>query len=527
MTETLTDPTVTGRVDPELVSFVFTEARLADEARYSDWEALWDDDALYWVPMHPDADPELTVSYVYDNRTRIRSRVAQLNTGVRHSQTPPSVMRRTVSNFEVVAADGDDRHGRVELRPGRVPLRDDRLGRPVRAQDPPHRRRPAAGGQDRAPGQRGRPHSHHGLPDLRGHMLIGDISRHNARRYPAKTAVIYGDSQLSWAAVDERANRLATYLLQAGLAPGDRVAVCARNTAEWPEITYGLAKAGLVLVPVNIRLTPSETEFIVTDSGCRAAILHTDQAELGAGMGSGPLAGLGTIVEIGGTSVGKDYEAALASGRDADPTPSSLTPDDLHVLLYTSGTTGHPKGVMNDHRGMMAQTLDTTISTEARHADVMLATTPFFTTGGVVRALTWLYLGQTMVIQPRFDPERLLDAIERYRVTMTTFIPTMLIRTLRLLEDGPGPRPVQPAADQLRRRTRVQGTHPRGPRPAWLRHAAAVRADRGRRPGHHLDPAGPPRPGGRQGRDPELVRARDPHGRDPDRRRRRRGTAPR
>jgi 3-phenylpropionate/cinnamic acid dioxygenase small subunit len=107
MTETLTDATVTGQVDPKLVAFVFTEARLADEARYSEWEALWDADALYWVPMAPDADPEATVSYVYDNRARIRSRVAQLNTGVRHSQTPPSVMRRTVSNFEVVAADGD------------------------------------------------------------------------------------------------------------------------------------------------------------------------------------------------------------------------------------------------------------------------------------------------------------------------------------------------------------------------------------------------------------------------------------
>jgi acyl-CoA synthetase (AMP-forming)/AMP-acid ligase II len=67
----------------------------------------------------------------------------------------------------------------------------------------------------------------------------------------------------------------------------------------------------------------------------------------------------------------------------------------------------------------------------------MLATTPFFTTGGVVRSLTWLYLGQTMVIHPRFDPDRLLDAIDRHRVTMTTFIPTMLIRTLRLLEEGP------------------------------------------------------------------------------------------
>ena len=105
--EVVSDPTVAGQVDPALVSFVFTEARLADEARYSDWEALWDDDGLYWVPMRPSADPETTVSYIYDNRARIRSRVAQLNTGVRHSQTPPSVMRRTVSNFEVVGEDGD------------------------------------------------------------------------------------------------------------------------------------------------------------------------------------------------------------------------------------------------------------------------------------------------------------------------------------------------------------------------------------------------------------------------------------
>jgi acyl-CoA synthetase (AMP-forming)/AMP-acid ligase II len=264
-------------------------------------------------------------------------------------------------------------------------------------------------------------------------MLIGDISRRNARRYPSKVAVIDAGRRLTWAAVDERANRLATYLLGEGLGPGDRVAVCVRNTGEWPEITYGLAKAGLVLVPINIRLTPPEIRFIVEDAGCRAAIVHNDQAELGAE----PFAGLAAIVEIGGKSLGQDYEAALTSGRNVDPTPASLTPADLHVLLYTSGTTGHPKGVMNDHRGMLAQTLDTTIVTEARHDDVMLATTPFFTTGGVVRALTWLYLGQTIVIQPRFDPEQLVDAIERHRVTMTTFIPTMLIRTLRVLAGGP------------------------------------------------------------------------------------------
>jgi 3-phenylpropionate/cinnamic acid dioxygenase small subunit len=94
-------------VDPEVVAFVFHESRLADEARYDEWEALWDEDALYWVPMAPDADPQRTVSYVYDNRSRIRSRVAQLKTGARHSQTPPSVMRRIVSNFEVVDVESD------------------------------------------------------------------------------------------------------------------------------------------------------------------------------------------------------------------------------------------------------------------------------------------------------------------------------------------------------------------------------------------------------------------------------------
>lgn len=92
----------------DVESFLYFEARLADEARYSEWEALWDDDALYWVPMHPEDDPRKKLSYVYDNRNRIKSRVAQLNTGNRHSQTPPSVMRRLLSNLEVVGTDEAD-----------------------------------------------------------------------------------------------------------------------------------------------------------------------------------------------------------------------------------------------------------------------------------------------------------------------------------------------------------------------------------------------------------------------------------
>jgi 3-phenylpropionate/cinnamic acid dioxygenase small subunit len=92
--------------DPDVLSFLHLEARLADEGRYSEWETLWADDAVYRVPMHPDDDPRTTLSYINDNRRRIKSRVAQLNTGNRHSQTPPSVMRRILSNSEVVEQSG-------------------------------------------------------------------------------------------------------------------------------------------------------------------------------------------------------------------------------------------------------------------------------------------------------------------------------------------------------------------------------------------------------------------------------------
>ncbi|MDT5338115.1 MAG: hypothetical protein QOD90_3620 [Mycobacterium sp.] len=108
--EPKTRPILRPLPDAEILSFLYLEARLADEGRYSEWEALWandDDSVVYRVPMHPDDDPRTTLAYINDNRRRIKSRVAQLNTGNRHSQTPPSVMRRVLSNSEVVDEDGD------------------------------------------------------------------------------------------------------------------------------------------------------------------------------------------------------------------------------------------------------------------------------------------------------------------------------------------------------------------------------------------------------------------------------------
>ncbi|OJY40027.1 MAG: ring-hydroxylating dioxygenase subunit beta [Pseudonocardia sp. 73-21] len=93
----------------QIEQFLYREARLADEHRYDDWEALWTDDALYWVPAgSDDADPMTRMSVVHDNRNRIATRVKQFNTGRRHSQTPTSRLRRVVSNVEIIDDAGDD-----------------------------------------------------------------------------------------------------------------------------------------------------------------------------------------------------------------------------------------------------------------------------------------------------------------------------------------------------------------------------------------------------------------------------------
>jgi len=93
----------------EVEAFLFYEARLADESRYEDWEALVTDDVHYWVPAAtPDYDPASRLSYINDNRSRLATRIRQLKTGVRHAQTPPSVMRRLVSNIEILSADHEN-----------------------------------------------------------------------------------------------------------------------------------------------------------------------------------------------------------------------------------------------------------------------------------------------------------------------------------------------------------------------------------------------------------------------------------
>ena len=267
-------------------------------------------------------------------------------------------------------------------------------------------------------------------------MLAGDIPRLNARRFPNKVGIICEGRELTWSAVNDRANRIGSYLRNAGLQPGDRVAMFAPNTLEWPEISFGLSKAGFILVPLNVRLAPAELEYQVQDSGSKALIFHGSVA----GAAATVLAGNNDVkiaLEIDGEGSAPDYEQALLGASAGDPTPSDLKPDDLRAFIYTSGTTGLPKAVMHTHRTMLSGCIDQVVMDRSRHDDRYIAVTPFFTSGGAFRTLSWAYQGQTMVIMPKFEVPEVLATIEKYRITSTIMVPTMLQRVVSYLEERP------------------------------------------------------------------------------------------
>jgi benzoate/toluate 1,2-dioxygenase beta subunit len=105
---TMVAPVIASDLAEAVRQFLFREAKLQDEHRYDEWEAMWAaEDTLYWVPMREGADPMREVSYIYDNRSRLASRIRQLNTGLRHSQAPQSKLRRLISNIEITEGEGE------------------------------------------------------------------------------------------------------------------------------------------------------------------------------------------------------------------------------------------------------------------------------------------------------------------------------------------------------------------------------------------------------------------------------------
>lgn len=259
--------------------------------------------------------------------------------------------------------------------------------------------------------------------------LWGDLCGALARRHGAKTAFVdVDDACLGFDAFELRVNRLNHALARRGCVKGDRVAVLAKNCTRYVE-TYGVAKTGLVVVPLNWRLAPEELARLLAH--CEPVVIVADAQHAPViDTLRGSLAHARLFVVMG---PGRDgwvaYEDLMAEGSEDEPRPSApLSPEDPICLTYTSGTTGMPKGVALSHRGILGNArVSAQLVMRLTPDDRALAAMPFFHAGGM-----WYYLhasyaaGCTSVILPGFDPETVLERISRQAVTNVHLVPTMI-----------------------------------------------------------------------------------------------------
>jgi fatty-acyl-CoA synthase len=253
--------------------------------------------------------------------------------------------------------------------------------------------------------------------------------RYAEQQFPGKTAVVCGEQRFTYAEFAERAGRLAGALRDAGVAPGDRVAFLSLNCHRLLEAYYGVLEAGAVLLPLNIRLAPSELTHILNDSGAKALFLQREFVPLVESFrksvpGMKYLFALDSEPQAPWLSP-KGYDQMLAA---ATPHPSDIMRFDensLAELFYTSGTSANPKGVMLSHRNIYLHALSVCITFRTKADAVQLHTIPLFHANGWGMAHSVTLVGGRHVMLPRFSCAEVFRLIERERVDSLSLVPIM------------------------------------------------------------------------------------------------------
>jgi long-chain acyl-CoA synthetase len=258
----------------------------------------------------------------------------------------------------------------------------------------------------------------------------------SAREVPERPAIVRGDAVLTYGAVNAAANQLASALVAAGVEPGQRVALSCPNLEWFPLAYYGILKAGAVVVPLNVLLKPREIAYHLRDSQAVAYLCFAGTSELPLGAtgheGFSQVESCHTFVllpaELTAPSPIAGVPTALefVSGQPAVFETVATSAEDTAVILYTSGTTGQPKGAELTHLNMLlnARLCDTMFPTAA--PDTHLVTLPLFHSfGQTVQMNGGFYTGSTLVLLPRFVPEAALQLMQQHEVTFFAGVPTM------------------------------------------------------------------------------------------------------
>lgn len=261
---------------------------------------------------------------------------------------------------------------------------------------------------------------------------IGSLLTKRASINPKREAYVdsKGECRLSFEQLNERCNQVANGLVKLGVKPGDRVALALMNSAEFIESYFAIAKIGAVIVPLNWRLVPDELEFILKDSGAQTLIFGE---EFSAAMED--LHGRGEKTDVNNWLVMSPNQQAVNFAQDyirfknacsiEEPEHGAFD-DELLYIMYTSGTTGLPKGVVHSHNTCLWACLTFSASCDLRDNDRYLVALPLFHVGALTPATLNIYRGVCSVVMREFDPELAWEVIEKEKVNNSLLVPAML-----------------------------------------------------------------------------------------------------
>ena len=270
-------------------------------------------------------------------------------------------------------------------------------------------------------------------------LHIGQVLSAQARRQPNATAVRDLNTQLTFQQWNQRSNRLGHALLGRGLCKGDRLAILAYNRLEWAEIYAAAAKVGVVVVPLNFRLSATEILYILEDSGASGLIVEEDLFSLVEEIGTELPFDKSRCLVIGATRrTGlANYNEVIAASSDREP-EEIVTADDPWCLMYTSGTTGKPKGAIRSHRGMSMLALMTGVELRLHSRDNALLVMPMCHANSLNFFTAFVHCGaQVSIFSERsFDPALCLRTFASTSATFTSLVPTHYTMMLEANEEG-------------------------------------------------------------------------------------------
>jgi long-chain acyl-CoA synthetase len=256
-------------------------------------------------------------------------------------------------------------------------------------------------------------------------QLIDDLLARAVAERPDRAAVVGGGVRLSYRELALRVDRLAAGLQALGITPGQRVAILDKNGPRYLELYFALPRIGAVAVPLNYRLATAELGYILAHSEAAALIFGREFASTVRALRR-ELPTLSHFACIDGASEGAiDYEALLApAGARPEPVPRS--PGNVFLQMYTSGTTGRPKGAMLTHDNLIANTLTAAVERDYCPEDTYLHVAPLYHCADLELFYGMVHAGAGNVVVREFRPEQVLETIEAERVTVMFVVPAML-----------------------------------------------------------------------------------------------------